>query len=670
MFLKIYLSAGKYHTNQMNIPTSRKELLAAIAYGATSLRREILEFFSKKPAPAPEKRDFEKRDFKKTGNAAVADAAVVKDATIIDVTNDSYSIPRRTKPKTQPVDNQNDNQMSVPYWEHQYIYSHSEIRDANKKQKEFYEYFRNRFLRKQFVDIEGNSNYSFILLFDLINSYDSHKNIVFLEKRLRLLGEFYPETNSHMLRFLAQIMEAVGDAEGAERIRFERQIIYYDFWKLGSRYKKKLSLTNDEVKKLNRLSYSCNNFSDIEFCCIEIIKIYLSAATELESLCRAEQTDLEDQIKILSDVVARKHFRYRTGSQNYKYCLETTPNEIHTIIFKHCENAVRELYGHKRKINVSGFYTHTEVQTEFETRIVEKLNEILSRLILKAASPDEETETELNARNTTRWKIKFTQISSDYNDDGKKFVESILALGKLNSKNPAVENIFYEASKFISKTDRVSSLVLYLHYLHRDLDSAAFDNKQLTKTIQKSLFKTNEQLHDFQIIVSEFLSDRDLEKAVQKVSAIYAPKRKKIQLDNSVIKEVQEQHSGTVELLNEYLQDEYEGETNTVKSQEISADEIRIEITQKTEPASASIFIGEIAFTPLQIETLELFYKNSLTVSQSDLEIFAKSKGAFKSRLIDRLNEICYEILDDVLIEEDDEYCVISEDYYQKLSAK
>lgn len=649
----------------MNIPTSRKELLAALAYGAASLRREILEFFSKKPKPAPEK-----RGFNETGNAVVVDTVVVKDDSIIDVTNEAYSIPRQAEPRTQPVSNLKNSQMSVPHWDHQYVYSYSEIHDANKKQKEFYAYLRNRFLNEEFVDIEGNSNYSFILLFDLIKTYENHKNIIVLEKQLRLLGEFYPKTNSYGLHFLAQIMEAQGDAEGAERIRFEHSLAYYDYWKLGSKYKKKLSLTDEEIKKLNRLSYSSNNFSDIEFCCIEIIKIYLSAVAEMERLFHTEQSGLDEQILTLSDVVARKHFRYRTGSQNYKYCLETTPDEIHTIIFKHCENAVREFYGHKRKINVASFYTHTEVQTEFETRIVEKLNDILSRLILKTAPPDDETETQLNSQNTTRWKIKFAELTSDYDGDEKKFVESILTLGKLNAKNPSVENIFYEASKFISKTDRVSSLVLYLHYLRHDLDSAAFDNKQLTKTIQKSLFKTNEQLHDFQIIVSEFLSDKDLEKAVQRIPAIYTLKRKKIQLDSSVIKEVQEQHSGTVELLNEYLQDEYEGETNTVKAREISADEVSIEITQKTESTPASIFTPDIAFTPVQMETLELFYKNSLTVSQSDLEDFAKSKRAFKSRLIDSLNEICYEILDDVLIEEDDEYCVISEDYYQKLLAK
>lgn len=593
-----------------------------------------------------------------------------KDNSIIDVTNESYSIPRQAESRTQPVSNQNNAQMSVPYWEHQYVYFYSEIHDANKKQKEFYAYLKNRFLSGEFVDVEGNLNYSFILLFDLIKTYENHKNIATLEKQLRLLGELYPKTNSYALHFLAQIMEARGDTEGAERIRFEHRLAYYDYWKLGSKYKKKLSLIDDQVKKLNRLSYSSNNFSDIEFCCIEIIKLYLSAVAELENLRDAEQTGLEDHIKILADVVARKHFRYRTGSQNYKYCLETTPDEIHTVIFKHCENAVREFYGHKRKINVAGFYTHTEVQAEFETRIVEKLNAILSRLILKVSPPDEETEAQLNSQNTTRWKIKFAELTSDYKDDGRKFVESILTLGKLNAKNPSVENIFYEASKFISKTNRISSLILYMHYLRHDLDSAAFDNKQLTKTIQKSLFKTNEQLHDFQKIVSEFLSDKDLEKAVQKIPAIYAPKRKKIQLNSSVIKEVQDQHSGTVELLNEYLQDEYEGETNTVKAQEISADEVSIEITQKTEPAPASIFTSDITFTPLHLETLELFYKNGLTVSHSDLEIFAKSKGAFKSRLIDSLNEICYEILDDVLIDEDDEYCVISENYYQKLLAK
>lgn len=127
---------------------------------------------------------------------------------------------------------------------------------------------------------------------------------------------------------------------------------------------------------------------------------------------------------------------------------------------------------------------------------------------------------------------------------------------------------------------------MYIYYLYHDLKSATFDNKKLTKTIQKSLFKTNEQLHNFEIIIGELIKDKNLEKALRDVSKIYTVKRKKIQLNADLIKEVQQQHSGTVELLNEFLQDEYEDEATKIKTLEINDDEIRIEITQKNETIS------------------------------------------------------------------------------------
>jgi hypothetical protein len=161
-----------------------------------------------------------------------------------------------------------------------------------------------------------------------------------------------------------------------------------------------------------------------------------------------------------------------------------------------------------------------------------------------------------------------------------------------------------------------------------------------------------------------------LEKALHEVSKIYVVKRKKIQLDTALISEVQQQHSGTVELLNEFLQDEYEDETTTIKTREINSSELSIEITPKNETTSSSIFTSEIAFTSIHTATLEIFFKNNLTLSQRELETFAKLKGAFKNQLIDSLNEICYETLDDVLIEEEDNYFTINDNYYQKLLAK
>ncbi len=204
----------------MNIPTSKKELIAALTKGSAKLRREIVEFLSINSKYKSKKSNLSKN----------------RDNSIIDVTNESYTIP-------QPVKNQNIQsynldsssqikpKVSVPYWEHQYVYSFREIYDATKKQKEFYTYFKNRFLHQEFVELEDNTNYAFILLFDLLNEYENHKNVSILENQLRLLGQFYPKTNSYALSLLARKMEARGDFAGAERINYEYQLTYYDYWK-------------------------------------------------------------------------------------------------------------------------------------------------------------------------------------------------------------------------------------------------------------------------------------------------------------------------------------------------------------------------------------------------------------------------------------------------------
>jgi len=392
--------------------------------------------------------------------------------------------------------------------------------------------------------------------------------------------------------------------------------------------------------------------------------------TELKANFVQEGTTIDAQFSAVADVIARKHFKYKNGSQNYKYCIETTTKEFYSYIFKHCENAVREYYGHKRKINTDTYYTTPEAKTEFDTKIISKVSELLPTLISNVTLPDETTEIELYSQNTNRWKIKFEELTANYNDKPKEFINSIKTLGKLNNKNPSIENIFFEASKFIAEYDKESALSLYVHYLYHDLKSATFDNKQLTKTIQKSLFKTNEQLHDFEIIVSELIKDKNLDKALKSVSKVYEIKRKKIQLNTASIKEVQQQHSGTVELLNEYLKDDFEDENNSIKSQEISDEEIKIEITQKSDDISHSAFVGDLTFTPIHISALELFSNSNFSVPQSELEQFVKSKGIFKNQLIESINETCYEFLDDVLIEEEEDYYTINTNYFQRIRAK
>jgi hypothetical protein len=590
------------------------------------------------------------------------------DDSIIDVTDQSYRINSNSNLKKYS--------RGVPYWAHHYVYSYSEINSASSEQKKFYAIFKNSFLNGEYFDLEGNTNYAFILLFDLLIEFDNHKDISKLESQLKILGQCYPKTKSYGVSFLIQKMEANGDSDGVSRLRAEDRYSYqnyntdYDYWRLGSKYKTKLKLNDEEVKLLNKLWYPSNNFCSVEYCCVEILKLYITVIEELKASYIAEGTTIDAQFLAVADVIARKHFKYKNGSQNYKYCIETTTNEFYSHIFKHCENAVREYYGHKRKINTDTYYKTAEAKTEFETKIISKVSGLLPVLISKVSVPDEATDIELYSQNTNRWKIKFEELTTRYNEKPEEFIDSIVALGKLNKKNPSIENIFFEASKFIAKYDKESALSLYVHYLFHDLKSATFDNKQLTKTIQKSLFKTNEQLHDFEIIVSELIKDKDLEKALKNVSKVYEVKRKKIKLDTTSIKEVQQQHSGTVELLNEYLKDDFEDENNSIKSQEINNEEIKIEITQKSEEASHSAFVRDLTFSPIHISALELFSKSNFSIPQSELEIFAKSKGIFKNQLIESINETCYDFLDDVLIEEEDDYYTINTNYFQRISVQ
>lgn len=592
---------------------------------------------------------------------------ITEDDSIIDITDETYIIKKDTNLiKYMP---------GVPYWQHQYVYSFSELTNATPAQKQFYFYFKNSFLTGVYYDLEGNSNYCFILLFNLLDEYDGHKSLTLLEKNLDILGRYYPKTKSYAESFLRAKKDVkVKDSDSLrftteDKYSYHNSFVDYDTFNWRNKYKKSLNLSENDTKFLDKVLYPNNNFTNIEYCCTEIIKLYIATIAELKKLYKAEETTLEDDLIDIADIVVRKHYKYKSGSQNYKYAIQPATNELYNTIFKYCENSVREAYGHKRKINTALKYNHDEVKTAFEEKIVLKLDTILPTLITSITPPDDATELELNTQNTVRWKSKFAEITSDFSGTAEAFVEAIIALGKTNKNNPSVENIFFEASKFIAKQSKEAALKLYVYYLYYDLKSATFDNKQLTKTVQKSLFSTNEQLHTFEQIISELINDKNLEKALNAVTNVYAVKRKKIQLDRTTIKEVQQLHSGTVELLNEYLRDDFEDDNNTIKAEEINTEEIQIEITQKTETAHHSIYLSELPFTTDHISVLELFSKNSLSILQSEMEEFAKSKGIFKNQIIESINETCYETLDDVLIEEDDDYYTILPEYYNKIKA-
>lgn len=445
-----------------------------------------------------------------------------------------------------------------------------------------------------------------------------------------------------------------------------------DEFKLGKRYKEKLNLSTQEVSWLNKFDCYHNVFNGIVGCEIEIIKLYLLAIKSINKRLKKEESSLAKEIEPIKEKAfdsAATQPGYWSG-YDYSYLKKATEAEVYHTIYKKAEALIRETWGHKRKITADFQSSSPYVKVLFQAKLGPLFDEVIAYLQPTIGQPDEQTELELNAATTTRWREKFETITATYKKEIHiEAVQSLYTLGRLNLRNPAVENVYYEAAKFIASYDKLESLRFYLHYVYYDLKSVKVDQKQLNKTIQRRLFANETQLSEFLSIVDQLVQSQNLESALQQVAGIYQPKRKKIELDRQQIQLVEQQHSGTVEVLNEYLQDETD-ETNLMDTIMTESEEEVIVVAApalqgvSSEPAvQAATFLN-----PVQTEFLVLF-RDDYQLAAQEVESYARSKGMFKNQLLDSINEACYEVLDDVLIEEGDEIYTINPDYYSQILA-
>jgi hypothetical protein len=437
-----------------------------------------------------------------------------------------------------------------------------------------------------------------------------------------------------------------------------------DEYSLGKKYKKKLNLSPQEASWLNKFYNYSNVFNAIEGCELEIIKLYLLALKLIVKRLKKEGTSLSQEIMPLKAKMAdfeRSQSYYWEGNNNTQLG-NSAETDAYYFIYKKAEMVIRESWGHRRKITADFYSRSEEVKSLFNARLGPIIEDVIEHLKPTIGIPDETTELALNEAGTTRWREKFQQITagSISINDVDRVVASLYELGRMNVRNSSVEHIYYEASKFMVALDKLESLRLYLHYVWYDLHSVVVDNKQLNKTIQKKLFSNEHQLKIFTGIIDELSRTRDLKAALAALENIFKAPRKVIVLDTLLIKKVEEQHSGTVAVLSEYLQDEEE------------VYELKAPVQQPTilEEALASTGLSTVQPTidlsSIQLAFLSLFASN-FNIDTVSAEDFAKEHGVFKNQLIDGINELCYELLDDVLIEESAEGYEINPDYFKQI---
>lgn len=459
----------------------------------------------------------------------------------------------------------------------------------------------------------------------------------------------------------------------------------YDMPRLGKQYRKKLGLSQQQVDWLDKFWPPQNAFVAIKGCREATVRLYLQALPALE----AEMLRTGAALAQVVAATQQQSVRLRKAAQgayswtdyDERYVREQAEATVYFTIFRRCENVVREAYGNKRRLAAEFSGLEGALGSELERQVGQPLDVLLPTLLATISAPDEATELELNVQNVTRWKHQFDQLAAALSQATTQvFVAGVQQLGQRNARNPALENIFFDASKLLAKYDREEALRFYVQYVYHDLNSVTINSKPLAKTIQKSLFPQPEQLQRFEALVSQLVNDKNLAQALAQVPTVYARQRRKIELDAGAIEQVQHQHASTVELLNEYLQDEPESGLPLVPPAVASAlplyaddreEEIQLAVPAATAPAVASN--GAIApawgLTATQQGLLALFAGQGLVLPQAAAEAFARQHGALRNQLIDSINEQCYERLDDVLIEEDGDTYTIYEPYYQQLTA-
>ena len=118
---------------------------------------------------------------------------------------EEYSIP---SPKSVEIHQSDKSFDQVPDWEHRYIYSAEDIRYANREQKAFYGYFRDEFLKGNIVDLNGNTNYAFVLMFELIDVAKKTLDVQLLQEQMDQLSLICPKTLRYSLPEVQRLLQS------------------------------------------------------------------------------------------------------------------------------------------------------------------------------------------------------------------------------------------------------------------------------------------------------------------------------------------------------------------------------------------------------------------------------------------------------------------------------
>jgi hypothetical protein len=217
--------------------------------------------------------------------------------------------------------------------------------------------------------------------------------------------------------------------------------------------------------------------------------------------------------------------------------------------------------------------------------------------------------------------------------------------------NKYIKDIYFKAAKEFSQINKREALIAYLKYYQLSFreDSKA---EAIPDRVVKTIFKNTLEYEAFLKVVDTLRQDSDFGAALTKIDDRY---RKKIELNNTRIDNIKSQHEGTVDKLNEILED-------NDKEKNIKVEKEKRAVKEGKEPAAA-------VWSSIQKEFLSRFVQNGFALSKQETAEFVKSKNLFESQFIDGINESFLDAFDDMLIEEEETRYIINPEHKKHLTS-
>jgi hypothetical protein len=565
------------------------------------------------------------------------------DSSIQDITGKKYlipPIPRITYPG------------GVPIWPTNKNTTPEDLLKLSIEHQRFYGQFIKSFENARYIDLEGNVNYLIVLVHELALDFVLYGQEDEFEKELDKIEANYPEfklKRPEVYKLVEIIEDNLEEFEDESEDNFLQAPFFMSSLALNLEDSLQLNLT--EMKRVSQVVYKQNKFNQYALIQQQIVRLYLKVYELLEEAYNDKTTSLFTILEKIEDHLYN-HDKFQTAEGGKLLHFNNYwSHHLFTRIFNQCENAIRKHYSYNDFIIPAGIfqYNYSTGKIKSINKWESKVLEIIQQQTANLEEPNEEYEKAFLLIKPSGWKTKYEHIINQYEKSPEQFLTAVLKLGGIISNSKNLINLYYQAYSYMLEKDTVTALTLYLHYLRIHQIKGTKNVKKISKIQESKLFQNKNQSEQFKELLNGLSLVENLQQTLDKLVKIFTAKRKEIILDTDSIQNIQKNHSQTVELLAELLQEE--DEINPSKNIIAGQAESNNKIVQAN-PSNHSI--SQIGVSAIQKNTLEYIISNNFQVAVKKFEGFAREKGQFGNQLIESINELFYEQIGEILIEEEE----------------